>query len=220
MSTATPTATALVPEQRVVVHELDWNRYRKIADAMGDAHVRLTYNEGSLEFMTLSHGHERCSNLIGRFIEALTEELDLPIQSGGSTTLNREDLDRAAEPDQCFYIDNEPLVRGKDEIDLAIDPPPDLVVEVDITRSSRARMKIYSAMRIPEVWRYDGAVLRVLQLEDAGEYLEVAESRFFPGISPLKVSEFLSQRTQMDANRLVRGFRQWVREALLSRQRP
>ena len=213
-------ATALVPEQRVLVSGIDWQGYRGIADALGDAHVRLTYNEGSLEFMTLSHGHERCSNLIGRFIEALTEEFDLPIQSGGSTTLNREDLDRAAEPDQCFYIDNEPLVRGKDEIDLTIDPPPDLVVEVDITRSSRARMKIYSAMGIPEVWRYDGEVLRVTQLDDAGEYLEVAESRFFPGISPQKVSEFLSQRTLMDANQLLRSFRQWVREALSSQEAP
>ena len=219
MSSAAATA-ALVPEQRVLVSGIDWQGYRGIADALGDAHVRLTYNEGSLEFMTLSHGHERCSNLIGRFIEALTEEFDLPIQSGGSTTLNREDLDRAAEPDQCFYIDNEPLVRGKDEIDLTIDPPPDLVVEVDITRSSRARMKIYSAMGIPEVWRYDGEVLRVTQLDDAGEYLEVAESRFFPGISPQKVSEFLSQRTLMDANQLLRSFRQWVREALSSQEAP
>ena len=207
-------AAALIPEQRVVVHGLDWQSYRKIADALGDAHVRLTYSDGSLELGQLSYGHERCRSLIGQFIEALTEELDLPIQSGGSTTLNREDLDRGAEPDRCFYIDNEPLVRGKDEIDLAIDPPPDLVVEVDITRSSRARMKIYSPMAIPEVWRYDGAVLRVLQLDDASEYLETTESRFFPGIPLRNLSEFLAQRSQRDDTRLARSFRQWVREVV------
>src|SRR5271169_1204494 len=101
MATAQPSN-----EQRFLMRNVEWERYRGFADFVGELHVRLTYDRGNLEFMTLSHGHERLSNLLGRFVEILTEELDRPIQSGGSTTFNREDLERGLEPDQCYYLDN------------------------------------------------------------------------------------------------------------------
>src|SRR5689334_11793854 len=112
-------ATVQTPnEQRFLLRNVDWPRYRAFAEALGEAHVRLTYDRGNLEFMTLSHGHERWSKLLGQFIEVLTEELNLPRQSGGSTTFDRADLERGLEPDQCYYLSHEPLVRNKDEIDL------------------------------------------------------------------------------------------------------
>src|SRR5437867_7161744 len=99
-------AAVLIPkEQRFVLRNVDWAQYRAFAAALGEAHVRLTYDRGNLEFRTLSHGHERCSKLLGRLIETLTEELDVPRQSGGSTTFDREDLERGLEPDQCYYLD-------------------------------------------------------------------------------------------------------------------
>jgi Uma2 family endonuclease len=208
-------ATVEIPrEQRFVLPNLSWAEYRAFANTIGERRIRLTYDRGKLEFMTLSHGHERLSNLLGRLIEIVTEELNRPIQSGGSTTVGREDLDRAIEPDQCYYLDNEPLVRDKDEIDLATDPPPDLVVEIGISRSSLNRMGIYAAFGVPEVWRLDGERLSVYQLADAGTYHETGHSRHFPHLPIAGIADFLRRRTTMDETNLVRAFRHWVRDQI------
>src|SRR5438552_159340 len=110
--------------QRYVFRDADWQLYQDISKALGDRPVRLTYDRGRLELMTLSHRHERSSSLLAQFFVVLTEELDMPRQSGRSTTFSREDLDRGIEADDCYYLENEPLVRDKDEIDLNTDPPP------------------------------------------------------------------------------------------------
>jgi Uma2 family endonuclease len=201
-------------EQRFVLHNLDWPSYQAIAKALNGHHVRLTYDHGRLEFMTISHGHERCSNLLGRLVETLTEELDIPLQSGGSTTFGREDLDRALEPDQCYYIQHEPAVRDKDEIDLDVDPPPDLAVEIDISRSSLNRLGIYAAMPVPEVWRFDGEKLRVYLLQSDGSYDESSKSSIFPFLQITAVETFLKRRYEMNETQLVRAFRKWVREQI------
>jgi Uma2 family endonuclease len=207
-------------EQRFVLRGADWQTYQGILKALGERPVRVTYDRGRLELMTLSHGHERCSKLLGRFVEALTEELDLPIQSGGSTTLSREDLDRGLEPDQCYYLESEPLVRDKDEIDLTTDPPPDLAIEVDVTRSSVSRLGIYAALGVPEVWRFDGETLRVYLRGADGQYTATDRSRHFPFLSLPQVVAFLQQRTQLNETSLVRSFRTWVRELLASGGQP
>src|SRR5439155_14822362 len=143
-------ATAqLTTEQRFLLKTADWKMYQDFANALENRHVRLTYDRGRLELMTLSFLHECSSNLLGRMIEALTEELDIPLKSAGSTTLDRRDLDKGLEPDQGYYIENEALVRDREDIDLNQDPPPDLVVEVDISRSSLNRLSIYAAMGVP-----------------------------------------------------------------------
>lgn len=209
MATAPPQA-----EQRFLMRSIGWDQYRQMADALGDAHVRLTYDRGSLEFMTLSHGHERWSGLIGQFIEVLTEELDMLRQSGGATTLDRPDLERGVEPDRSYYLRSEPLVRGKDEIDLAVDPPPDLVVEVEISRSAVNRMGIYAAIRVPEVWRFNGERLRVYHLTADGDYAEADHSQFFPFVPIKEIEAFLLRRNEMDETSLVKAFRRWVREQI------
>lgn len=211
-------ATVEAPkEQRFMLRNVDWSSYRSFADALGESHVRLTYDRGNLELMTLSHGHERLSSLLGRFIEVLTEELDMPCQSGGSTTLNREDVERGLEPDRCYYLEHEAAVRDKDQIDLTIDPPPDLAIEVDISRSSLSRMDIYAALRVPEVWRFDGESLRVYRLSEEGRYHQSAHSPHFPFLPLAEVQPFLLRRNTMDETSLVKAFRQWVRELLRSR---
>jgi Uma2 family endonuclease len=205
-------------EQRFVLRDVSWTEYQGIAETLGERHLRLTFDRGSLEFTTLSHGHERYSNLLGRFVEVITEELDVPLQSGGSTTFGREDLERGIEPDQCYYLENEPLVRDKDEIDLAVDPPPDLAIEVDVSRRSLNRMGIYAALRVREVWRFDGETLRAYRLNKRGSYVEVTQSQHFPFLSLAKVAEFLGRRTEMDETSLVRAFRRWVRGQIAKRK--
>ena len=126
--------TRSLPEKRVSLH-VDWDAYQTICTTLGEHRsAHLTYHNGILEIMTPLEAHENSSGLIGQFIEILTEELNLNIKSMESTTLARSGLKAGAEPDQGYYIANEPLVRGK-IVNLSVDPPPDLVVEVDITHT-------------------------------------------------------------------------------------
>jgi Uma2 family endonuclease len=164
--------------------------------------------------MSVSRRHDKLSRLLGRFVVVLTEELNLPLDSAGSTTLEREDVDRAIEPDECFYIHNEALIRDRDELDLSTDPPPDLGIEVDISRSSLDRLEIYAKLRIPEVWRCDDERLRVYRRRRTGRYEEVERSRYFPKLNPNDLVTFLRRRGEVDENSLVKEFRAWVRDQI------
>ena len=166
--------------------------------------------------MTLSYEHENTSRLLGRFVIVFTEELGLPINSGGSTTFRRRKRQRGLEPDDCYWIASESLVRGKDRINLRTDPPPDLALEIDITRSSLDRLAIYAALRIPEVWRLENQVVVCYLLGADGRYAARTSSHAFPGLNPAEFSPFLALRGQMDENAIVRQFRAWVHQQLAS----
>jgi Uma2 family endonuclease len=200
--------------QHLLLRGVDWETYCKLRDALQERHLRLTYDRGNLELMTLSLAHERYGSLLGRMIETLTLELGLPLQSAGSTTLDREDLDRGVEADRCYYLEHEPHVRNKEEIDLTIEPPPDLAVEIDVSRSSLKRLAIYAALRIPEVWRFDQEKLWIYRLGSDGQYTPVECSGHFPFLPISEVTSFLHRRNQMDENSLMRAFRDWVREQI------
>jgi Uma2 family endonuclease len=206
--------TALEPRQCLVLRNINWATYRKISEALTGHHVRLTYDRGVLEFMTKSTLHELLSRFYYRLLVVLTEEFGLPLASCGSMTCDRDDLKRGAEPDECFYLVNATAVRGKDQIDLAVDPPPDLMVEIDLTSSSQRRLSIYAALRVPEVWQVDADSLTVLQLGQDGEYSVADESKYFRGIPLVKVSAFVQRRLEVEENCLFREIRAWVRECL------
>lgn len=208
---APPEDRASSSEQRFLLRAVDWQTYRAVSEALGERHVRLTFDRGNLEFMTISYIHARLSRLLGRFIGVLTEELGLSLASAGDMTCDREDLERGLEPDECFYIENEPAIRDKDEIDLRTDPPPDLAIEIDISRSSRNRLTIYEALNIPEVWCFDGEMLRVYRRASDGTYSWTDRSGHFPFLPLHEVARFLKQRTDQDENSLVQAFRAWVR---------
>jgi Uma2 family endonuclease len=164
--------------------------------------------------MTISSRHGRFSGLIARLISVITEEMGIPICGCRDMTCDREDLERALEPDEGFYIENEPAIRAKEEIDLSIDPPPDLAVEVDLRRGPRSRMAIYAAIGVREVWHFDGEVLSINELGGDGQYTSVEQSPHFPFVTGADIVRFLQMRTQLDENSLVRSFREWVREHL------
>lgn len=197
--------------------DADWDMYEGLLNLVGERPIRLTYDRGVLEIMTLSFRHEKYSELLGKFLDVLTDESNLDKQSGGSTTFRRKDLDRGLEPDKCFYLENEALVRAKDEIDLSVDPPPDLAVEVDISRSSLNRLGIYAAIKVPEVWRYDGEGLTILGLEANEQYHERSTSRHFPTFPIHRLAEFLKLAGTMSETQLLRRFRDWVRQELGSK---
>lgn len=205
-------------EQRVVLHNISWAAYEQILEALGNNRAaRLTYDQGKLEIMVPLEPHESENRLIERFIVTLVEELGMNIKTMGSTTLNRPDLKKGSEPDSCYYIQNEPLVRGR-TVDLNSDPPPDLVLEVDITHSDIDKLNLYARMGVPEFWRYNGKQLRIYQLQEE-KYNEVDTSPTFQGKnqkSIFKIKEtldqFLRECAQLGEIQAVRSFRAFLKE--------
>jgi Uma2 family endonuclease len=215
MATAAVETDSLESRQSLVLKGLNWAKYRQISDTLTGSHVRLTYDQGVLELMTKSTLHEILSRLYFSFLAVLAEEFACPLASCGSMTCDREDLDRGAEPDECFYLVNEPRVRGKDQIDLAIDPPPDLMMEIDLSRSSRRRLEIYAAIKVPEVWVIGVDSLTVLHLGSDCKYAEAQQSQFFPGIPMSELAGLALRRGEMDNIALMREFRAWVGDCLV-----
>jgi Uma2 family endonuclease len=207
-------STVQIPShQRFLLPSVPWRSYERMLRAFADRPgVRLTYDRGVLEIMTLSHGHENRGHLLGRFVVVLTEELGLPLKSGGSTTLRRRKRRRGLEPDECYWVANEALVRDKDVINLLRDPAPDLAMEIDITHSSLDRLGIYAALGVPEIWRFDGQHLTFHVLGADGQYSAAESSLTFPQLTPADLLAFLNLRGQMDENAVVRQFRTWVRQ--------
>jgi Uma2 family endonuclease len=207
-------STVLAPTtQRLVLYGVDWREYTRLLRAFGHRPaVRLTYDRGVLEIMTLSHKHESGVHLLGRFVLVLTEELGLPIKGGRSTTFRRRKKKRGLEPDESYWIASEPLVRGKEKIDLRRDPPPDLALEIDVTHSSLDRLSIYAALNVPEVWRYEKQAIVCYLLGSDGRYAVSSQSKAFPGLNPADLIPFLALRGQMDENAVIRQFRAWVRQ--------
>lgn len=211
--TEVKTATAPVGE-RFSFYDVDWAFYDLVLSQVEDRPVFVTYDRGSLEVMSPSASHESSSGLIGRLIEELTLELNIPIRSGRSTTFRREDLERGLEPDECYWIQNEARVRGAGPIDLRRDPPPDLAVEVEITSRLLDRVGIYAALGVPELWRFDGEKLRVCILGADGRYADSDHSRALPRLPIGEVVRFLNMPKTMDETTLVRSFREWIRANL------
>jgi Uma2 family endonuclease len=201
-------------EKRVIFHGLNWQRYQQILQALGNNRsARLTYDEGTLEITMPLEDHDYAVRLIELFIRILVVEMGLKIKTMGSTTLDRADLNRGAEPDSGFYIQNQPLVKGRN-VDLTKDPPPDLVVEVDITHSDIDKLQLYAKMGVPEFWRYDGQALRIYQLQE-NRYCEAEVSPTFPTIPKTKLYEFLEQAREDEVEAEL-ALRQWVRSQALT----
>ena len=208
------TTTLSQSANRFLLKNISWQTYEALLkDMESQPGIRLTYDRGILEIMTPLDPHETYSTLIGRFVETLTEELNIEIRSLGSRTCKREDLARGLEPDECYYIQNESVVRHLEQIDLNQDPPPDLAIEIDITSSSINRLDLYAALGVPEVWRYDGSQLIIYQLQD-GEYLVCASSPTFPQLTSSEIIRFLELRKTTGETSLSRLFRQWVKNQI------
>jgi Uma2 family endonuclease len=208
-------------EQRVLLRGVSWQTYKALGEDLERANskVRLTYDRGSLEILTLGREHEVDADRLSRIVDILAEELDLPLDAGGSTTHQRDDLEKGFEPDRCFYIRNEPRMRGKMKLELPEDPPPDLTIEVDISSTSLNRMGIFAAIGIPEVWRFDGDQFSVHLLQANGEYTPSSSSLSFPALPVAEVNHFLHLIPTMELRRWSAAIRAWVREHVIPRAR-
>ena len=199
------------PGQRVLLEDVSWQEFEAILSELGEHRAaRVAYDNGILEIMTPLPEHERNKETISDLVKALLEELDIEFLPLGSTTFKNQLMKKGIEPDNCFYIQNETAVRGKDRLDLTVDPPPDLALEIDVT--SRTHPNIYEALKVPELWRFEKGKLQINVLQ-LGKYVELAFSPTFPNF-PLSqvIPEYLLQCKTVGRNKTMRAFRSWVRE--------
>jgi Uma2 family endonuclease len=194
------TVTKTKETSRYLLRGVSYATYRALSVDLENAgsRTRLTFDRGALEFMSPSYHHEHQGFLLSRLIEAIAVGLRLPLLAAESTTLTREDVDRGAEPDKCYYVANEPRLRHARDIDLADDPPPDLVIEIDVSHSSLDKLSIYAALRIPEFWRFDDGKLHILSLQPEGPYIEVESSLSFPFLTKSVVEDWVRRRELTD----------------------
>jgi Uma2 family endonuclease len=202
---------SLQVENRVILTSVAWSTFESLLAETDHRGTRFTYNQGYLEIMSPSEKHERLKTFLGHIVEMTAVEWSIPFRSSGSTTLKNALKRRGLEPDQCYYIANERRVRGRDEIDLRVDPPPDLAIEVDISASSLDQLSIYADLGVPEVWIYDGTTLKVHQLQSGGTYAQQPRSPSFPFLPLEAIEGFLARRNETDETTWIRSFRAWVK---------
>ena len=203
------TVASPVAEQRVTL-QVSWETYeRLLAEHPDVAGPRFTYDEGTLEIMVVSASHEQPNRILARLVEEVATELGIDIGPLGSTTFKREELLKGFEPDSAFYIGRRSALWDT-ELDAAVDPPPDLVIEIDISRSSLPRFPIFAAFGVPEVWRYDGTRVSVWRLE-AGRYVEAQTSMALPVVTGAVATQFLEESRTLPSTEWVRRVREWAR---------
>ncbi len=196
-----------IGEQRVVIRGLSWDAYLQILGALPQSRgSRLTYDDGTLEITVPLELHEFSGRLIECFVRVMVELMGLKIKTMGSTTMNYPNLKKGAEPDNAYYIQNQSLVKGRN-VDFSQDPPPDLVVEVDITHTDIAKNQFYASLGVPEFWRFNGKVWRIYQLLE-GVYVEVEFSPTFPQVPKERLYVFLHEAKE-DEVEAVRSLRAW-----------
>jgi Uma2 family endonuclease len=201
----------ILVREHMLLYGVPWHTYVDLRDLPENYHLRMNYDRGTLEIMSPSNKHEKGTSILARLIEAWTEELNIGLCSLGQTTCRREDIERGFEPDKCYYVQNEPRMWEKDELDFTVDPPPDLAIEVDVSRSSVDKMSIYAAFGVPELWRVDRGRLQAYEFV-AGEYRPRESSLCFPQLPLAEVQRVLDQIGKVPETELIRGFRAWVRE--------
>ena len=203
------------PGHKVLLEKITWQKFETILDELGEHRsARIAYDNGILEIMTPLPEHESDKEIISDFIKAILEELDIEFYSLGSTTFKNQQMAKGIEPDNCFYLKNEAKVRGKKKLDLNIDPPPDLALEIDVT--SRTHFSIYASLSVPELWRFEEGKLQINILEEK-TYIEVEFSPTFPQL-PLKdmIPQYLAQVKLKGRNKTMKEFRAWLREQIKS----
>ena len=191
---------------------VDYAAYVTIADALPEGRVRITFDGENLFFTsTTSSRHGFTSHLLAQLVWIMTEELGIPLRSCGGMTCRTQLSQRGLEPDECFYLASEPARRANWDLDLETDPPPDLAVEVDLSRSSIGRLPIYAKLRVPEVWRYNGESVQIYALQPDQSYQLVPQSLALPLATSDQLTEWVRRAEQQDETAFAREVRQWVR---------
>jgi Uma2 family endonuclease len=193
-----------------LVHDVSWDAYEAFLEALGDHSLRHSYDRGTLELMSPRKDHDSPKTFFGSLVEMIAFTLRIPIQGCGSTTYGKQVARRGLEPDESYYVQNEARVRDKVTYDPQRDPPPDLVIEVDVTHSLVKRLPILAALGVPEVWRYGRKQLRFYGLSSGGQYEPIPRSHAFPIVTPEDLQRFIRQRGKVDDTTIIVRFHEWL----------
>jgi Uma2 family endonuclease len=195
-----------VPAGSVLRIPATWQEYQQLAQRRGDGSIpRIKYRNGEVLLMSPMAAHGRDANLFGDIAKTLLDHdgreydaytpitMDIPEESG-------------IEPDYCFYIDNWQAVSGKQRINWQQDPPPDLVIEVDVT--SYSDVNDYLPYKVPEIWLWKKKSLKIYHFE-SGKYVWQSQSRFFPTIDiPNIVQTAVKETYDRNSSFAIRNLRQ------------
>jgi Uma2 family endonuclease len=201
-------------EGRVLLTNVTWKTYKALLDSVGEVSFPHAYHERRLELMGKSRPHELYKWLLGRFVEVWVDEHGMPLEVGGEMTLQREDAECGVEGDECYWIKNAPLILGRMDPDFMHDPPPDLVLESEVSTTVVDKLSIYAALKVPEIWRISLSGIQVGRLQSDGQYAWGEESAVLPGFPFAEALRFLQMYNTTDQLSIVRQFRAWVREHL------
>jgi len=208
------TATLTPPEQvtqKVILDNISWETYQRLMEERGERpKPRYTYDRGRLEIMVSPYEHENLKHDLATLVEVIAEVLELDIAGAASTTFQREDLAQGFEPDASFYIQHAARIRGQKQIDLDTDPPPELVIEIDITHPSLNTFPIFAGLGIPEVWRYHKQALIILRLE-GDTYRAQEASEIFRGLTSVAVTRLIADSRQIKRTEWLRNVRELAR---------
>ena len=204
---------AIPRADRVVLHNITWEQYEKFLDGLGDRpSPRMAYDNGTLEIMTPLPEHEYFKEAIGIAVQDAAEELEIDYESYGSTTWRKQIKLAGAEPDNCFYFQNEAIVRGRLDLDLSKgDPPPDLVLEIDMTSKSVNRFPIYARLGVPEIWSYDSGALNIYHLQNGG-YIKAEVSLALPQLPVQEFPQLIETHRPAGRRALRKAVREWARQ--------
>ncbi len=207
-----PTRIMEVLTDGVLLHNISWSTYESLLrDHPDAASPRFTYDRGDLLIMVTSPEHEEINRTLNLLVELLAEEFEVESRAFGSTTYKRKDIKRGFEPDSCFYFKNEKRMRGKKRLNLAVDPPPELVVEIDISNTSLTKLPLFAAFGIAEVWRFDGQQLEILVLQH-GEYCKSETSPALPKVTAEAITSFLHESFKIGRLEWIKKVRAWAQE--------
>lgn len=196
----------------ILLRNISWATYESLLNDLAEvSSPHLLYDRGDLLIMTLSPEHEAPKHTIGVLVEVLAEEFAVECLGFGSTTYKRKDIERGFEPDVCFYFTNEARMRGKKRLDMAADPPPELVIEIDVTHPSLDKLNVFAAFGVPEVWRYNEREVKILQLSD-GIYQVEENSLFLPFVTSEILLRFIQESESHSRLTWLKRVRAWARE--------
>lgn len=206
---------AQLPEDSTVTfRDVSWDEYEKLLEQVGEAPgLRVSYDNGSLHVMTISAEHEKYAQFINSLIAGIRLRLRLNILAFGSATIRKRRRTKGHEPDACFYVQTAALIGNKFQLDFETDPPPDIVVEIDVHHDSRPRFRVYAALGVPEIWRYDGHAMTIYHLSDEGEihgYVEVDRSACLPMLTARLLTEMIDRMRKDGELDALLAFDEWL----------
>jgi Uma2 family endonuclease len=202
-----------MPADSVLIqHDVNWHDYEELLEAVGEASsLRICYDEGTLQVMSPSTKHEKYATLLEQLVGRLSMLRRIRVLYYGSSTIKKKRKQKGVEPDACFYVQNAKLVGTKEEIDFETDPPPDVVIEIDIHHESITKFPVYAALGVPEFWRYDGATLTIYYLRE-GQYVASEASQALPLLTGAVLTEFLARSPKEDQYDILLAFEEWLKE--------